>query len=162
MRLLVAILKMHFSGGCTVEVEDGPESPPVWRAHHFYTQPRSYWKSFFFFFFFPQHYWRAIIFPSLVQHSIRLHVRWLWLMVVILFGHNVAVPGNWRWEPGWEIVIFNLYVLGEDWASALFCSHILTVCLHSVYSHGVDSQSLVLWQSVSSSGEVSFIAGRRV
>lgn len=36
-------------------------------------------------------------FLSPVQHSIRLHVRWLWLMAVILFCHNVAVLGNWRW-----------------------------------------------------------------
>lgn len=85
------------------------------------------------------YYWRAIIFPSPVQHSIRLHVRWLWLMVAILFGHNVAVLGNWRWEQGWEIVIFNLYVLREDWASVLFPSHFLTHCLHSLYSRLVAS-----------------------
>lgn len=40
---------------------------------------------------FPQHYRRAIIFPSPVQHGIRLHVS---LMVVILLGLNVAVLGN--------------------------------------------------------------------
>lgn len=95
---------------------------------------------------FPQHYWRAIIFPSLAQHSIRLHVRWLWLMVVILFGHNVALLGNWRWEQGWEIVIFILYVLKEDWASVLFSRHIFTACLHSLYSHLAVSQSYFLWQ----------------
>ena len=31
----------HFNNNrCTVEVEDGPASPPVQRAHHFYPQPR--------------------------------------------------------------------------------------------------------------------------
>lgn len=86
---------------------------------------------------FPQHHWRAIIFPSLLQHSIRLHVRWLWLMVVILFGHNVAVLGNWRWEQGWKIVIFNLYVLREDWAScALFQTHLECLLTQPLFTSG--------------------------
>lgn len=64
-------------------------------------------------FFFPTILLRANYFPSPVQHSIRLHVRWLWLMVVILFGHNVALLGNWRWVQGWEKAFLNLMLLRQ-------------------------------------------------
>lgn len=95
----------------TMKVDDRPELPPVQRAHIFYPQPCSYWK--YLFFFFPTILLRANYFPSPVQHSIRLHVRWLWLMVVILFGHNVALLGNWRWVQGWEKAFLNLMLLRQ-------------------------------------------------
>lgn len=95
----------------TMKVDDRPELPPVQRAHIFYPQPCSYWK--YLFFFSPTILLRANYFPSPVQHSIRLHVRWLWLMVVILFGHNVALLGNWRWVQGWEKAFLNLMLLRQ-------------------------------------------------
>lgn len=62
---------------------------------------------------------RANYFSSLVQRSIRLHARWLWLMVVILFGHNVVLLGNWRWVQGWQKAFLNPELL---WKIEPLCS----------------------------------------
>lgn len=95
-------------------------------------------------FFFPTILLRANYFPSPVQHSIRLHVRWLWLMVVILFGRNVALLGNWRWVQGWEKAFLNLMLLRQIEPLCSFFSHILTACLHSLYSSLLVSQTYFL------------------